>query len=219
MQITGAIFDCDGTLVDSMGMWFGVIPELLARYEIFDQDELLDELEPVGIEEECHILHERLGVGASGEAFFAELQKLVRHEYEHSIQAFPGAKDFVASLYEAGIPLIVASSSAPEDIDVCLRVNGMRSYFDQIINTGDVGRSKEFPDVYIHAQGLIGTDRFSTWVFEDAPFGLKSSKSAGFPNVAIYHEPDGRDKAFVQDHCTLFSTRYENISLDRIRAL
>ena len=219
MQIEGAIFDCDGTLVDSMGMWFSIMPELLARHGFYNQEEILDELEPLGIEEECHVLHNRLGVAESGAALYAELQEFIREEYAHNIHLFDGCREFLESLHEARIPMVVASSTAVSEIDLCLRANGVRDYFSHIINTGEVGRSKEFPDVYYHAQELLGTPTETTWVFEDAPFGVRTSHKAGFPNVCIFNKPDGRNPETLKPHCTIFSEGYSNVSLEKLQAL
>ncbi|MCH4214242.1 MAG: HAD family phosphatase, partial [Atopobiaceae bacterium] len=185
-DITGAIFDCDGTLVDSMPMWFDAFPELVARHGGTMSDELVAELEPLNLEDECDVLYERLGIGRSGETLFAELYEQVREHYAHDVRAFDGCQAFLSTLAEAGIPMDVATSTTESLVWVALRANGLDGFFRRVFCTSDVGASKERPDVYLAALSELGTPKGSTWVFEDAPFGVEVARSAGFNTVCIH---------------------------------
>jgi thiamine pyrophosphokinase len=218
-DITGAIFDCDGTLVDSMPMWFGAFPELVARHGSTMSDELVAELEPLNLEDECDELHGRLGIGRSGEALYDELYEQVREHYAHDVHAFEGCRAFLSTLAEAGIPMDVATSTTESLVWVALRANGLDGFFRRVFCTSDVGASKERPDVYLAALADLGTLQGSTWVFEDAPFGVEVARSAGFNTVCIHNEHDGRDADFLRATATLFSDGYSGMSLAAIRGV
>ena len=212
MPITGAIFDCDGTIVDSMPMWRYVPDRLLQRYGARMTPEVFEATEPLNCDDECLWFHEHLGVGESGEALYDELRAMIREEYAHVIKAFPGVKSFLEELAAAGIPMVVASSTPADDLRVALAAHGLDGYFKDIIFTGDVGRGKEHPDVYLHALGVLGTDRATTWVFEDAPFGVRTAHEAGFPTVALINDHDGRDEAFLKEHSDILVHGYGELS-------
>lgn len=213
MPITGAIFDFDGTIVDSMPMWRYVPDRLLRRYGTVMTQEVFDATEPLNCDDECAWFHEHLGVGESGEALFDELRAMVREEYANTVVAWPHVGEFLQSLADAGIPMVIASSTPADDIRVGLAAHGLEHYFKDVIFTGDVGRGKEFPDVYLHALGQLGTDRATTWVFEDAPFGVRTAHEAGFPTVAILNDHDGRDESFLRRHADILVHGYDELSL------
>lgn len=213
MPITGAIFDFDGTIVDSMPMWRYVPDRLLSRYGKRMTEEVFEATEPLNCDDECLWFHEHLGVGESGEALFEELRAMVRHEYEHVVPAWPHVEEFLKELADAGIPMVIASSTPADDIRVGLRAHGLEGYFEDVFFTGDIGRGKEFPDVYLHALERLGTDIETTWVFEDAPFGVRTARLTGFPTVAIMNDHDGRDEDFLRRYADILVHGYEELSL------
>ena len=213
MPIQGAIFDFDGTIVDSMPMWRYAPDQLLQRYGQRMTQEVFDATEPLNCDDECLWFHEHLGVGQSGEALFEELRAIVRKEYSTTVEAWPHVREFLQSLADAGIPMVIASSTPADDIRVGLRAHGLEGYFKDVVFTGDVGRGKEFPDVYLHALGLLGTPMGQTWVFEDAPFGVRTAHETGFPVVALLNDHDGRDESFLRAHADILVHGYDELSL------
>lgn len=213
MAITGAIFDCDGTLVDSMPMWRRVTIELLEKHGVPDAEKVFEETESLSNDDMCQLFHDEYGVCDSPEEVLDELRDLVRHEYATTVEMYPGVPELLKSLYEAHIPMIVASSTVEDDVRLALKTQGIEQYFQDVIFAGDVGRSKEYPDVYLEALRRLGTDRATTWVFEDAPFGLRTAKRAGFHTVCIFNGHDGRDEGFLHQWADLFCHDYRELSL------
>lgn len=220
MAIEGAIFDCDGTLVDSMPMWHEVVLKLLQQHDLELNDHtraLLDRIEPLSVPDKCDIFAGELSDGSTGESLFDELRELVRYEYEHTIQPYPGVKDLLESFEQAGIPMAIATSTGEAEVRVLLETHGMSKYFIDVVSAEDLKLTKTEPTIYYRAQSKIGTPTETTWVFEDAPFGLATAKAAGFPTVCICNGHDGRDEAFLHEHATLFSFEYQNVSLEKLQ--
>ena len=211
MPIRGAIFDCDGTLVDSMPMWTQTCVGLLERYGVPDARRVFAEHESLDMDKKCYWYHDNLGIGESGEALYRELWRDVEREYRTSVQAFAGCKAFLEELRLGGVRMVIASSTPTELLRVALEAHGLLQYFDELVFAGDVGRGKEHPDVYVAAQQRLGTAREDTWVFEDAPFGIRSAARVGFPVVALLNDHDGRDEAFVARWATVVARGYDGL--------
>lgn len=218
MQVTGAIFDCDGTLVDSMCVWHNVFGAVLPKYGKTVDSDIFDRVEAVSLIGGCQICVDELDLPITAEALYEEFCAYVTDQYQHHVSIIPGAKEFLQELYDAGIPLAVASSTPVREVRAALAAQGIEHFFKVVVSTEDVGGvDKIEPDVYLEALRRLGTDKATTWVFEDAPFGAQTAQNAGFPVVALYNDHDGRDPVFMREHSNIFAHTYGEMSLLRLQ--
>lgn len=216
MEITGAIFDCDGTLVDSMGMWSHAFTWLCERYGV--EGVPMERVESISLRDGCALLHDEYGAGSSVDEVYEDMCAHVRDAYEHEVPLMPGAREFLDELAAAGVPMILASSTPVRELRCALAANDLAGYFVDVVSTEDVGgRDKEFPDVYLEAARRLGTPRSSTWVFEDAPFGVRTARRADFPVVGLMNDHDGRREEDVRPWCDVFVHGYAELSLALLR--
>lgn len=217
MQVTGAIFDCDGTLVDSMCVWQNVFGAVLPKYGKTVDLDIFDRVEAVSLIGGCQICVDELALPVTAETLYEEFCAYVTDQYQHHVSIIPGAKEFLQELYDAGIPLAVASSTPVREVRAALAAQGIEHLFKTVVSTEDVGGvDKVEPDVYLEALRRLGTDKATTWVFEDAPFGVQTAQKAGFPVVALYNDHDGRDPVFMREHSNIFAHTYGELSLLRL---
>lgn len=218
MQVTGAIFDCDGTLVDSMRVWHNVFGAVLPKYGKTIDSDIFDRVEAVSLMGGCQICVDELDLPITAEALYEEFCAYVTDQYQHHVSIIPGAKEFLQELHDAGIPMAVASSTPVREVRAALAVQGIEHLFKTVVSTEDVGGvDKVEPDVYLEALRRLGTDKATTWVFEDAPFGARTAQNAGFPVVALYNDHDGRDPVFMREHSNIFAHTYGELSLLRLQ--
>ena len=216
MEISGAIFDCDGTLVDSMGMWNSAFERLCARHGVEGVSQ--ERVESISLRDGCVLLHDEYGVEASADELYEEICSIVRDAYEHEVQIMPGARAFLDELAAAGVPMIIASSTPVRELGCALATHGLDGYFKDVVSTEDVGgRDKEFPDVYLEAARRLGTPRETTWVFEDAPFGVRTARRAGFAVVGLMNDHDGRREEDVRPWCDVFAHGFAELSVPLLR--
>ena len=217
MQVTGAIFDCDGTLVDSMCVWHNVFGAVLPKYGKTVDPDIFDRVEAVSLIGGCQICVDELALPVTAETLYEEFCAYATDQYQHHVSIVPGAKEFLQELYDAGIPLAVASSTPVREVRAALAAQGIEHLFKTVVSTEDVGGvDKVEPDVYLEALRRLGTDKATTWVFEDAPFGAQTAQKAGFPVVALYNDYDGRDPVFMREHSNIFAHTYGELSLLRL---
>ena len=220
MAILGAIFDVDGTLVDSMGMWASTTEWVFAHYGARMPEGYFEHAESLALREMCREVHEDHGLGGSTDEVYEAVCAHVRDCYAHEIAAHPHAREFLAELAGAGVPIVAASSTPVREFRVALEAHGMLGYFGDLVSTEDVGgRDKEFPDVYLEAMRRLGLDpadeaaRAQVWVFEDAPFGVQTARKAGFEVVGIMTGHDGRREEDVRPWCDIYIHGYAELSL------
>lgn len=219
MAVQAAIFDCDGTLLDSMGMWADACIDLLKRHGVEDAKRVFEENESLDMHAKCVWYHEHLGIGKDSEELFGELWNIVEEAYRKDVRPFAGCAEFLEALARGGVRMVLASATPAKLLQEALEAHGLLRYFERTVFVGDVGRDKSFPDVYVAAQECLGTRREDTWVFEDAPFGVRAAARAGFPVVAIYNDHDGRDKRFLSHWATMVSDGYECLRVSDLEGL
>ncbi|WP_296011516.1 HAD family phosphatase [uncultured Adlercreutzia sp.] len=182
----GIIFDCDGTLVDSMGAWHDVDRTLCAEAGIQLTEADADAITTMSLEEASAYLHEQCGLGESTAAVMDLIFERMRAFYANDVEAKPGALAFVRALHERGVPMAVASSTSPDMLRTCLDRCGFTPYLRAIVSVDDLNTSKREPAVYDYARSFLGTERANTWGFEDAAYALDTLRDAGYRTAAIY---------------------------------
>lgn len=217
------IFDCDGTLIDSMGMWLEIQPKLLASYGMDLTADDFAKFESLSVEDECKAYHEEWGVGESGEAVFARFDTMLLEEYRTNIHARSGVRAFLEEAERAGVVCAIATSTPEHLVRAGLAANDLERFFPVIVTTEMAGRSKDFPDVYnltlaraCEFAGVEEPPHGEVWVFEDAPFGLKSAGGAGYRTVGIF-DPHGRGtREEVFALADLPVDEFTELTLDRV---
>lgn len=215
MDIAAAIFDFDGTLVDSQPMWVATYTELFARHGLVLTPELDDYCRPMNLDDKCAWYHAELGMGESGEANYRELCGLAIEGYR-GVDLLPDARAFLERLKAAGVPLAIASSTPETIVRAALRGYGIEDLFDQVVCAADVGRGKDFPDVYLAACARLGATPETSWVFEDAPFAVRVAHDAGFHVVGVVSEWEADDPLFVEN-AHIIVHGYPELSLELLR--
>uniref|UniRef100_UPI003216A22C HAD family hydrolase n=1 Tax=uncultured Draconibacterium sp. TaxID=1573823 RepID=UPI003216A22C len=112
---------------------------------------------------------------AEAQPFFLNLEK---------IDPMPGLVDLLYKMINQRIPMAVASSSDKETIGIILQKSGLKSYFQHIVSSSEVGKSKPEPDVFLHTAHLLDTEPGNCIVIEDSKNGIKAAKAAGMFCVA-----------------------------------
>lgn len=193
----GAIFDLDGTLVDSMPVWAHIGEAYLLDQGITPPQHLRKLIETKSLRESAAFFR-TLGVQASEEQIVAGVVARVADLYERSIPLKPGAEALVKRLHRAGVRMCVATASNRPQAEAVLRRPGLLPYFQGIITCGEVGGGKESPAIYERALALLNVPKQETLVFEDALHALRTAQAAGFRVVGVYDASAAADEALIR---------------------
>lgn len=198
MNITGAIFDFDGTLFDSMFIWKGIKYKFLDKLglELSEDDE--EAFRGLYLRESLILAKERFNMKESFEElflmFFDYLKELYLAQAEPKNDIIP----FLEKLKAKGVKMGIATATGEPALEAVLEKYGMRDYFSVILSTYTVGASKTDSLVFDKVLEKIGTDKASTWVFEDAVYAAKTVKANGYNLVGIYDESEPETEVLEQ---------------------
>ncbi len=190
MDIKSAIFDMDGTLVDSLIFWGEYWKVLSDRYlngAPFAPDEETDKtIRTTTLWGAVQLLHQRFGLDETAEALMEFTEEYMAWFYRNRVKPKKGVPEFLEALKSQGVKMCVASASAVPMLEICLETCGLRDYFSALLSCKDFGKGKDQPDVYLAALEHLGTPKEETYVFEDSYVALCTAHKIGMKTVGIY---------------------------------
>ncbi len=185
-MIRGAIFDMDGTILESMVIWATIGEQYLHCRGIAPSHGDRDSLMYQGWGGITDHYRTAYGIIDSPETIKRDLMAMVAAAYAKQAVPKEGAVEFLRTLCRNGVKLCLATATDESIVEPTLRRLGMREYFEGVVTCAQVGVGKHDPLVYDTALSILGTDREKTWVFEDAYYAANTAKNAGYPVCAVY---------------------------------
>ena len=184
-KLRGIIFDVDGTLLDSMGMWSELDRVFLRENGIDPPHDISDIVKKMTVEMSSAYFVERFKLDMTPEDVKNRVEELAAEAYRTHLPLKNGAKDFLAAAAERGIPMAVASANYPGLLDAAFRRLGIDGYFRTVLTPGEQLAGKHAPDIYLEAARLLGSEPAETAVIEDALHAAETAKAAGFYTVGF----------------------------------
>ena len=214
MKITGAIFDMDGTLLNSMDYWAIAASEYLRGLGItpFDSEDrhFLEDGMKVWYESAV----KNHGLTASYDEVGAGIYKIMDKYYESEVCLKDGVYEMLEALKAHGVKMCIASATDKEYVKKILTRLGIMDYFSAIFTSKEVGKGKRFPLIYQVAMEYLGTDPETTYVFEDAIYAMRTAYGAGFRVVGIYDKNVYATEDEVRANCHIYLDKDNMYRLD-----
>lgn len=208
-MIKGAIFDLDGTLLDSMPMWDTIGVDYLRSLGREPREDLKETFKTFTLEQSAKYYRAHYGVTLSVAEIVEGVNKMLADYYIHTVPLKSGVDKLLRSLCTNGVKMCVATVTDRPLAEASLIRLGVREYFSGILTCAEVGHGKEEPHIYREALACLGTQKEETVVFEDAYHALKTAANDGFRTAAVYdaHEERQADlKAFAYYYIHNYST-------------
>lgn len=212
---SAVIFDMDGTVIDSMGIYrqvkYDVIEDM--GYELSEAE--IKSLEGISHWEFPRVFNEKFDADLDESEFYHIVNTRVREHYRNGFPLKKGVLKFLDYMDEHNIKYCIATASKNINAISAFQKLGLLERFEFIITTNDVERGKEFPTIYKEAAIMMQSHIKHTYVFEDALYAVKSAKEGGFKVVGIADEHFEKYRDEIIEEADYFIEDYDDL-MDKI---
>lgn len=187
-RIDGAIFDMDGTLIDSMPRWKYVARDFLVSCNKTPKADLAEKVHPLSVKAAAKYFQTDYDVKLSVEEIVDGIHRQMEDYYLHEFELKPKTVEFLELLRQHNIKMCIATATDRRLATAALERNGILHFFDEIFTCAELNTSKREPKIFEAALEFLGTEKQRTYVFEDSYFAIAAAKSVHFPVFAVYEK-------------------------------
>ena len=203
MRIRGAIFDVDGTLLDSMFIWDTIGETYLRSIGYQPKENLNETFKNMSLRQAARYYQTEYGVTLSIDQIMDGVNAMLERYYRFEVPLKPGVAELLERLRQSGVKLCIATATDRHLVEAALDRCGVLSCFGEIFTCNEVGHGKDEPDIFEAALRFLGTKREETLVFDDALYAVRTAKEAGFLVAAVYDSHE-RSQAEVRARSDLY---------------
>lgn len=193
-NIQAVIFDLDGTLIDSMGIWAQIDKEYLSKFGYDVPDNLQEEITHLTLTETAIYFKNNFNIDSSIEDIISTWHEMAFYHYSNTIKLKDSVVEYLNLLKQKGLKIALATSNSIPLLEATLKKNNIYHFFDSITTTEEVKKSKDNPDIYLLSAKKLNVDPNNCLVFEDIVQAVKGAKLAGMKVFAIYDKASENQK-------------------------
>ena len=212
MKIKAAIFDADGTLLDSMGQWNLVPYKYVKSLGVAADENIAEKLFTMTISEAAEFIIDEYELSVTVEEAVEGMDAIIREFYKNDVKLKDGAGELLEFFKSRGIPMVIGTSTDRDCIEVGLERTGISAYFDRIYTSTEVGKSKEQPDLFIPAMEFMDSSPDETIVFEDGLYSLRTAAALGMKTVGIFDEVSLSNQKELKELADLYVDEGESLA-------
>lgn len=207
-KIKYAIFDADGTLMDSMHIWDTLDSAFLMMRGIEPKESRV--FRRYGYFNAIKYFLENYELNMSPEEIRADIMKILEYYYNNVALAKDGVREFLQVLKDNGVRCVVATATDRYLMEPALERNGLLQYFDAVFSTKEIGVSKQEPDIYNKAKDFLGADE-NVFIFEDAAYAIDTAKRAGYKVIAVEDYSAEDEREHIKETADYYVTNYSEM--------
>ena len=206
MDFRYAIFDMDGTLLDSMLAWAGLGPALLRRHGLEPPEDLRGMVKSLTAAQAAQQVYvDRFHIAATAREVLAEVDEIMLDFYRTQARLKPGAAEYLEYLAARGVKMCIATSTDAHLARAALAQAGISHHFPRILTSAEVGGNKATsPEIFERAMELLGGSKEDTVIFEDSFYAVRTATNAGFRCVGIADADSLKSREGLRALCERF---------------
>lgn len=207
-MINAAIFDMDGTFLDSMPYWMNAGNFFLESLQIQGEENLGEKLLDMTLPEGCIYLKEKYSLNLSPEQIEEKIKNILLSAYTNEISFKGTSLSFLKKLKESGSKIAVCTHTERSLFSPAFKRLGLENFFDYVISAKEFGLSKSHPEIFFHVAEKLNSKPEETWVFEDALYAIITAKRAGFKTAGIFDSSSQKDEEKIKKIATKYFYTY-----------
>ena len=216
MDFKLAIFDMDGTLVDSLYFWdifWGKFGEkYLSNKNFTVPDEVNTRVRALMFEESMKLIQKEYARGVPIDEMIDFGNDMVVWFYSEKVKIKDGVVEFLEYLKANGVKTCIASATAKDKIVIAAERCGLNKYIDAVFSCADTGVGKEKPDVFLRAAEHFGVTASESCVFEDSIVPAATARKAGFQTVGICDKHNNFNQEMLKNTVDIYLAENETLA-------
>ncbi len=186
MKPEAIIFDLDGTLIDNNSYHIEAWKVFYSKHGLeFSMDDYRNNINgKINKDIFNYILKAEL-TPQEIKGYDEEKEALYRELYAPHIHPIPGLTDLLAAVKDAGIPMAIATSGLPPNINFMFSHVDIAHYFQAVVNATHITNGKPHPEIFLKAAAAVEANPANCIAFEDSVAGTRSAKGAGMKVIAL----------------------------------
>lgn len=212
MRLQSAIFDMDGTLLDSMPIWDHLCCKVLRDWGYEPDESVNEQVLTMTMREGAAYCKERFQIPKTVDEIIDAMHGRISDFYHNRVQAKPGVEKFLSLLKMEGVWMYVATNTERSLAEAALEHAGISQYFRGILTCAEVGQGKkDGPEIYERAMRRMQSNKRDTVIFEDAIHAIRTAKAAGFRVAAIYDPSAEADQDEIRAAADYYFHSFEEL--------
>lgn len=212
-MIKGIIFDLDGTLIDSMKIWYDVDRNFLREHGVTDPPaDVSEKVKKMTVDKSSQYFIDRFHLNVTKEYVIKRIEDMVREEYEKNIPLKPCVNETLDMLDEKGIPYGVATATYKALAEAVMKRCGIWDRFSFVLTDVEYPRGKKYPDIFIGGTERLGCSPAETLVIEDSLHCIETAKSAGLLTAGIFDESAEPDRQRIMETADYYFQSLDELS-------
>lgn len=180
------LFDLDGTLIDSNGVWTQIDRDFLAARGLPYSREYSEAIAHVTYQQAAQYTKDCFGLKESTDEIMQIWSDMALDAYAHHISLKDGVLEYLEQEIRKGERLAIVTSCMEHLCSAVLQQHSIRELFCQVTTVREVARDKKFPDIYLLAAQKAGVSPAACTMYEDSPTAVRGAKNAGMRVVGVY---------------------------------
>ncbi|MBR4287344.1 MAG: HAD family phosphatase [Clostridia bacterium] len=209
--MTGAIFDLDGTLLDSMYIWTEIGLKFLKNEGVTPPPGASEQFVKMSLVQAAEFYIKNYAPDKTVMDIVKSINALIEDFYFKEVGLKDGVREFLEYLKSKNVKMCVATATDKYMVEKALERNGIREYFSEIFTCTSVGAGKDTSVIYDRALEHLGTPKESTFVFEDALYAIETAKKADYKIVGIFDVSESAEPEKVKALCDVYINNYSEI--------